>query len=181
MIAAGSHEQLNHRLGAADYLRGEADWNFYARLCDDIGRMARDGDNVNLPNVRELHAWRRAYAIYEKLRDREEASARLAAANIVRAPAPATANWQQYVQDRSALLGYLTPDAIERLGLTADDLAKLDANGPWLRRAHNIARALDELKSSVNLSPQEQTIARLQAAVERLTSRVEKLEQPHGK
>ena len=65
----GSPEAANRRLVNAAFLQTR-DLQFYDHMVLEIRRLSHTDENIPIPDSAEMGAWGRAYALYEKLRDR---------------------------------------------------------------------------------------------------------------
>jgi hypothetical protein len=73
--SVGSIEFTNAHFADADLLPS-IHHRVFERMVFQIHQMKRDGDNFIVPDVHESGAWRRAHAIFERLRSREEKEGR---------------------------------------------------------------------------------------------------------
>ena len=72
--SVGSIEFTNAHFADADLLPS-SHHRVFERMVFQIHQMKRDGDNFTIPDVHEGFAWRRAHAIFERLRSRKRRAA----------------------------------------------------------------------------------------------------------
>ena len=151
-----SPEAANRRLANAAFLQTR-DLQFYDRLVLEIQQLSHPGESIPIPDSAEMGAWQRAYALYEKLRDRAVVEESRAVRNN-EAVAAYEAQWNQYIQDRESVLAGLRADVFdeftlrEHLGLEKHDLDppttpetnKYGSNRhpQWFDRANRLSSAL---------------------------------------
>ena len=100
-----SLEAANRRLANAPFLQSR-DMQFYDRLCLEIQQLSHPGESIPLPDPAEMGAWERAYAVYEKLRDRAVAEEQRAVQHN-QAFAADQREWDDYVNSREQVLQML--------------------------------------------------------------------------
>ena len=163
-----------------------ATWNSIGRLVLEIQRLAHPGESIPIPDSAEMGAWGRAYAVYEKLKDRaaleEHRSVQQSQWFVDDQKA-----WNQFNEDRQVILDGLRRDVfdehtlIEHLGVQSSDLddplVEPDRFGnqrhpDWAKRANRLASAL---RAWFALSGEEKKVLRQMRVARKLEA-----ERAHG-
>jgi hypothetical protein len=155
----GSLEHLNRLAGAGQEWLGEGFASHFQRLSDAIKSMLRPDDEVVVPDARQPFAWRAAWPIYERLRQRQEAdsvsNAAASEATIARR-AHEEESWARYLRERTELSAALQKSRIAAdamIYLELEDGDFVDPVDPdnhfdsgkragWRDRAHRISHAV---------------------------------------
>lgn len=165
-MTPGDHENINVRLRDQQFITHPADIEFHRRLCLTILQLAGpDSDLANqLPRATEAHAWSRAYAIYQTLKNREKrppSPEKLAQIDTARVMANIDRWWNDYLRQRLEFFELVRRDEIDNrtaiyLGLQAGDLESPANEDPeqvqhgfvrhpaWQQRAMRISEALNK-------------------------------------
>jgi hypothetical protein len=160
----GDHECNHVRLRNYAYLTHPADIEFHRRLCLTIVSLAGPDSDLatRLPRATEMHAWSRAYAIYQSLLNREKRSPspeKIAQIDAARVMANINLWWNTYLRQRLEVFELVRRDEIDNqtalyLGLKPGDLdppnnpdAEQSQHGferhpQWQERASRISDAL---------------------------------------
>jgi hypothetical protein len=151
-----SPESANRRLANAAFLQ-ERDLPLFNHMVMEIRRLSHADERIPLPDPVEAGAWPRAFAVYEKLRDRAVVEEHRAVQHN-QAFAADQREWSDYIQDRESILAGLRADVFdehtlfEHLGLQKHDLGppttpetnKYGSNRhpDWYERAKRLSSAL---------------------------------------
>jgi hypothetical protein len=100
-----SPESANRRLANAAFLQ-ERDLPLFNHMVMEIRRLSHADERIPLPDPVEAGAWQRAFAVYEKLRDREVVEQSRAVQHNQAFAADQRA-WNDYVSDREQVLRML--------------------------------------------------------------------------
>jgi hypothetical protein len=120
------------------WLNGPTAESFWSALVGEIANLQRDGDKFTIPPMTSPYAWRGAFEIYGRLRDRAETPPDPAIIAEANRTAASEAGWNQYLADRQKILGYarseqLSEDAAQYIGLQRGDLASPVTTDPEAR------------------------------------------------
>jgi hypothetical protein len=190
-------QKLNGLMANSYFIEGVAAVEAYRQLKTHISMLQRPFDRFELPAENEAGAWKKAWAIYEKLRNRDlEPPAPEKVAEAVRFQA-LEREYNQYLVDRGEILELVRRDAINEdaaqwLGLIPGDLnppvvksADNDCRGDgrrpdWQDVGYRLERALQRWRDT---SPEQKRAIplimagrRADAATKRLERRVEAFE-----
>jgi hypothetical protein len=126
-------EILDRRLGNQQWIVHAADVNYFDHLASRVRTLMRGTDNFELPDINGAFAWKRLYAIWVSLKQRESNErAEMAAQREAQAPDVsrwrwADHEWERYVQNLAALQEVTSrsdwPMLKEYLRIEDDDLS----------------------------------------------------------
>jgi hypothetical protein len=178
------------------FASGEAAESYWHHLLCQISLLRRPGDNFTVPPLEAAHAWRTAFEIYTRLRDRANKPPDPARVAAVANEAAREEEWNRYLNNRALLLEYVRRDQIDEnaaqyLGLLPGDLNSPTSNGPeaqkyggrrpdWLEIAGRLETAVGQWE---DMSPEERraiphgmAARRAEAATARLEQRLAAIE-----
>jgi hypothetical protein len=120
-------KKLNGMMDSASFISGAAGEEAFRTLLTAISAISRGSDRYALPQQSEMHAWKKAWTIYQKLVDRENLPPDPVRLSNAIQEQQREAKWNAYLTAREALLaqsrhGGFTDAAAEYLGLHKGDL-----------------------------------------------------------
>jgi hypothetical protein len=184
----GSPEAWNRQMGGREFL-APAYHAPFEQLILEIRRLARETDELTLPDVNAAGAWARAYSVYEMLRDRHLKAEQQAHVEGARVQNYET-RWNDFLTNRTTIIEGLRREVWDTTVL-ADvlDLLPGDLDPPTLKETNKygsnrrpdweaVAQRLDNAISCWHaLSAEERSVLRSQRTLRHLTALKERRKQ----